>query len=299
MCPYHSPVYRKAHTSGYFDDYRAMKGDTFRRVAEYAARKGIGLQFGQIEEVLMHKRALDFFEMARDMGVPHMHLTTNGTLLSKEKAEQLVRSGIKSVMFSIDAVDPETYKKIRGDDLEKLEENIAYFMPLARKAGISVTASFILQPLALPERDRFLEKWRELGVDTVTFYVLTEHDKVTGEFLRPGGEMYKKGDRYPCASPWVQTVVFPDGEISLCCKTMTDVGWRGIVSVGNVCEQSFDQIWTGDRYRLVRSELLANVFQEFDVCRNCQIWSASTSMTENRGGYRRTFNESMETYEFL
>src|SRR5207245_403050 len=151
MCPYHSPVYRKAHTSGYFDEYRAMQEDTLRRVAEYAARKGIGLQFGQIEEVLMHKQALEFFEIAHEMGVPRIHLTTNGNLLTKDKAERLAHSGISSVMFSIDAVDPETYKKIRGDDLEKLEENIAYFMPLARKAGISVTASFILQPLALPE----------------------------------------------------------------------------------------------------------------------------------------------------
>jgi MoaA/NifB/PqqE/SkfB family radical SAM enzyme len=298
MCPYHAPEYKEAHTSGYFDEYRAMDEGTFRRIAEYAGRHGLRLQFGQIEEVLMHKRALDFFEIARDAGVRDFHLTTNGTLLTREKADRLAASGIKSVMFSIDAVDADTYQKIRGDDLEKLEKNIQYFMPLAKRAGISVTASFILQPQAAAERNRFLEKWKSLGVDAVTFYVLTEHDKKTGAMIRMQ-EMYDKGKRYPCASPWLQTVIFPEGEVSLCCKTMTDVGWRGVVSVGNIREQSFTEIWTGDRYSVVRSELLKNHFKDFAVCRNCAIWSASTSGVEDGPGYRRTYNETMETYQFL
>ena len=80
---------------------------------------------------------------------------------------------------------------------------------------------------------------------------------------------------------------------------MTDVGWRGLVSVGQVPEQSMDAIWQGDDYRKVRQELLDNSFEKFPVCSNCEIWSASTSLVEEGKNYRRKFNETMETYEYL
>jgi MoaA/NifB/PqqE/SkfB family radical SAM enzyme len=299
MCPYHSPKYKPHQTSGYFDERKALTVETFKKVAEYAGAKKVGLQFGQIEEVLMHKQFFEFLDISKECGVPLVHVTTNGVLLDKTKAERLAASGVTSVMFSIDSVNPETYREIRGSDLSQLEENIKFFMPLAKRSGIIVTASFILQPQAITERDQFLKKWKALGIDQVTFYVLTESDLKTGEMIRTSKEMYDKGNRYPCASPWTQTVIFPEGEVSLCCKTMTDVGWRGVVSMGSIPKLSMEEVWDGERYRKVREELLDNNFNQFPVCVNCEIWSASTSLLEEGKDYRRTFNETMETYQFL
>lgn len=298
MCPYHSPVYKPHQVSGYFDERKSLSVDSFRRVAEYAGARKISLQFGQIEEVLMHKRFFDLLDLTKEYGVPMVHVTTNGVLLDQAKAERLAASGVTSVMFSIDSVNPDTYRAIRGSDLAQLEENIKYFIPLAKRAGISVSASFILQPQADGERDAFLEKWRKLGMDQVTFYVLTENDLKTGEMIRKGGEMYDKGQRYPCASPWTQAVLFPEGEVSLCCKTMSDVGWRGVVSLGELDKQSLDEVWHGADYRQVRKELLGNSFKQFPVCAKCEIWSASTSLVETRETFTRSFNETMETYDF-
>lgn len=298
MCPYHSPRYTAHHTSGFFDKTELMPDHVFNKIADYAGRNGIPLQFGQIEEPLMHPQIFDFFKLAKQAGVPHIHITTNGTLLNQDRANRLARTGINSLMFSIDAARPETYKTIRGKDLHKLEESIKYFMPLAKRNHIQVMVSFILQPEAHHEREQFLEKWRQVGMDSVTFYVLTEHDPRTGAMIR-AEEMYERGARYPCASPWLQAVVFPQGEISLCCKTMTDVGWRGIVSVGNLQTQSFEEIWLSERYRRARNELLENVFCEFEVCADCQIWSASSYVREEVATYVRTYNETMETISFV
>lgn len=298
MCPYHSPRYKVAHTNDYFDSYRSMTPEVFEKIATYAAERGISLQFGQIEEVLMHKQAIEYIALAKSKGVPHVHLTTNGTLLTPEKADALAESGIDSVMFSIDAATPETYKEIRGHDLIQLEENAKYFISLAKKKGIRTVASFILQDMATEERDAFIQKWRDFGVDSLTFYVLTEHDTVTGDFIREAGEMYDKGKRYPCGSPWLQAVIFPQGEVSLCCKTMTDVGWRGVVEMGNVKTDDLDAIWQSEKYSTVRKELLDNNFEDFEVCRKCNIWSAHTSLVEHGDGWVRTYNETAETYEF-
>ena len=297
MCPYHSPVYQDAHTSGYFDTEKSLSMDTFKTLADYAGARGISLQFGQIEETLLHPNLFDFISYAKKVGVPYVHVTTNGTLLTSAKAEKLANSGVDSVMFSVDSIDPETYKQIRGSNLERLERNIDYFLPFAKTKDIRVTCSFIRQEPASGQQDAFLHKWKAKGVDAVTFYVLSDHDPQTGEFIRT--EQFRNEDeRYPCASPWVQTVIMPDGDIGLCCKTMTDVGWK-ITSVGNINQKSFDQIWNSDNYKRVRQELLNNKFQEFSTCSKCPIWSASTILNEYSDDYVKSFNETMETITFI
>lgn len=298
MCPYHSPSYRPHHTSGYFDEMESMTPAVFEKIAEYAGKHKISMQFGQIEETLLHRNLVDFVALAKSKGVPRVHITTNATLLTAEKSDALIEAGLDSIMFSLDAANPETYQEIRGYNLAKTEDNIQYFLKKAKGRKIKTTVSFILQPQAKAERDAFLAKWQAAGIDCVTYYVLTEHDPSTGEALNKD-ELYVRGEnRYPCASPWYQTVVFPDGDISLCCKTMADIGWRGMVSVGSLQEQTFEEIWKGPRYTQVREELMENVFNDFDVCADCTIWSATTYLTEKTERYDRTYNETLENYTF-
>lgn len=297
MCPYHSPIYQAEHTSGYFDNEKSLSLRAFEGLAVYAGQRNIPVQFGQIEEALLHPQVFDFIRLAKQSGVPYIHLTTNGTLLTEAKAESLAVSGVDSVMFSIDSVDPDTYKNIRGASLNKLERNIEYFLPLAKKHGIRVMCSFIRQEPALSQRDAFLDKWKSKGVDAVSFYVLSDHDPKTGEVIRT--EQFREDDeRYPCASPWVQTAIMPDGSVGLCCKTMVGIGWE-IISVGNINTQDFDEIWNSKQYRTVREELLNNKFEVFTTCRRCPIWSASTNLTEYGNDYVRSFNETMETITFV
>lgn len=295
MCPYHSPVYKEHHTSDYLKDLKMMSFEVFEKLAKYAGEKKISLQLGQIEEAMMHKELFRFIRTAKEYGVPHIHLTTNGTLLTKDKAKLLAESGINSVMFSIDASDKDTYKRIRGKDLEDLEEKITYFLSIAKDKKINTMASFILQDQPSHERDNFLKKWQERGISQVTYYVLTDHDKKTGQFIRKE-ENYQKGKRYPCASPWMQSVIFPDGEVSLCCKTMTDVGWKGVVNVGSIADKEFSEIWNGHSYKELRKELISNHFKQFSSCADCQIWSAHSYVTETTPTYVKTYNETMSTY---
>jgi MoaA/NifB/PqqE/SkfB family radical SAM enzyme len=298
MCPYHSPKYKGHHTSGYFDEKRSMSFDVFKTIADFAGKNKITLQFGQIEEPLLHPQIFDFMGYAKQVGVPSMHITTNGTLLTKEKADRLANSGVTSVMFSLDASDPDTYRKIRGFHLDKTEANIKHFLDISQEKGIKTWVSFILQAQPEEERQLFLKKWQDLGIDNVTFYVLTDHDPKTGAAIRTE-EFYEKGVRYACASPWIQSVVFPDGDVSLCCKTMLDVGWQGVVSVGNLAKNSFDEVWRSNRYNMVRKELLSNSFKVFESsCKDCMIWSASTQNVEVNQDHTVMYNETMKTYTF-
>ena len=61
----------------------------------------------------MHKKVINYINYAYSQGIKSMHMTTNGTLMNKKKAHEIVNSGLSSIMFSIDATDSKTYLKIR------------------------------------------------------------------------------------------------------------------------------------------------------------------------------------------
>lgn len=60
--------------------------------------------------------------------------TTNGTIFSKEKLEKWLQYPKTSLMFSLDAASPETYKKIRiWDAYDKITDNILKFSMIRTK----------------------------------------------------------------------------------------------------------------------------------------------------------------------
>ena len=296
MCPHHSKEIKNTHTTKYLDKKELMNIEIFDKIAKYAAKHASKIQFGQIEEPFLNSNLIEFIKIAKQYSVPSVHLTTNGTLLDSTNAKELANSGINSVMFSIDAATSELYKKVRGGDLRKLEKKIIFFLSLIKDKDIYVTVSFILQGTSPLEKESFIKKWKEYGVDSVTCYNLSEYDD-KGDVSREDN-MYERGERYPCASPWTMTAVMPNGDITMCCKTLGEIGWRDVESLGNISNNTFSEVWLGERYAKVREELLNNKFEIFKTCESCDIWSATNYFKKETDEYNITYNETTEVYVF-
>ncbi|MDD3443301.1 MAG: radical SAM protein [Sulfurimonas denitrificans] len=296
MCPHHSKEIKKTHTTNYFDTKEIMSIESFDKIAKYAAKNQSAIQFGQIEEPFLNTNLVEFIKIAKGYNVPSVHLTTNGTLLNAKNASELASSGVDSVMFSIDAATKELYKKIRGGDLEKLEKKITHFISLAKNKNITLGVSFILQDTSPLEKEAFIKKWKNYGVKSVTCYNLSEYDE-KGDVSRKD-DMYARGERYPCGSPWSMSAVMPNGDVTMCCKTLGEVGWENVKSLGNLSKNSFDEIWMGEQYSTVRKELLQNKFTDFKTCENCEIWSATNYFKREDDEYEITYNETTEVFTF-
>lgn len=67
-------------------------------------------------EPFMNPSLLEMVRLAKQAGVS-INTTTNGSLLSPERCEQIVRSGLDLLKISIDGARPETYLSIRGKDI--------------------------------------------------------------------------------------------------------------------------------------------------------------------------------------
>lgn len=107
------------------------------------------------------------------------------------------------------------------------------------------------------------------------------HDEDTGRYtLLPGVDLVWKRlhswgnvieqretrqevDGY-CPAPNEQFVILWDGTVTVCC---TD--YEGTLAVGNIKEQSIEEIWTGERWRHMREQMWNDVL-ESRTCRICK-----------------------------
>ena len=80
--------------------------------------------------------------------------------------------------------------------------------------------------------------------------------------------IWKQGDKilfFPqrgeCYAPWQNFMVMQSGAVYTCC--------RGKEIMGNLLEQSFDEIWNGEKYRAYRRSI--NSFRPPNACRSCPV----------------------------
>ena len=74
-------------------------------------------------EPLMNKNIFKMISTVNEYA--HAHISTNGILLDKKKCDELIKSGVGTVIVSIDGLTQEVYEKYRvGGEVEKVIENI-------------------------------------------------------------------------------------------------------------------------------------------------------------------------------
>lgn len=191
---------------------------------------------------------------------------SNGTLLNKEKIDQLITAG--PFLASIDfASDEKIYETIRGrtGDFALVKENLTYLMEASKSeekvhlnvhditpfTGVAPNASLakmkVLFPGRWPSRIRF---------DSRQFHNFCGHLQTE-----------KKNDHYRlCPYPWMQMAVTYSGDCVACCR---DTVARSVL--GNVFTTSIMDIWNGDAYRQFRQNLLNKRPDLNAACAQCDL----------------------------
>jgi MoaA/NifB/PqqE/SkfB family radical SAM enzyme len=88
--------------------------------------------FGGLGEPLANKRTIQWIEQANKLG-GQVEMITNGTLLDKQCAQQLIKAGLDMLWVSIDGATPESYIDVRlGDELPRVIANLSYLRRIRR-----------------------------------------------------------------------------------------------------------------------------------------------------------------------
>ncbi|MEV4412404.1 radical SAM protein [Catellatospora sp. NPDC049609] len=275
-CPYTCPMCPR--TVSMTRDLGDMKMDLFQSIITQVAERQRYLALHHFGESLVHKHLPDAVAFARDMRV-RTALSCNPPSLRPALAEQLLKSGIVSLLLSQDSLDPETYRGIRGRVARAglADTHIRELVRLRDEGGYdtAITLQMINMEANKSEADRFIEYCAEVGVDRGVVIRLGRWD-FEDEYIDRIGEVTAPGYTAPCSLPWSSMVVLWDGRVVPCCHD-----YDGHVVLGDLSRNTLDEIWQDKPAREFRARN-----EESQFCRKCAFSKWFKEQQREREGFR-------------
>lgn len=237
-------------------------------------------------EPFLNPRIYDMISYSKERYIKIVSSTNGHIFAERDHAEQLVRSGIDSIIFAVDGVSQETYERYRqrgnlNTVIEGIREVVRAKRSLNSKTPL-VNLRLVLMKHNEHEVPRVKELGKRLGVDVVTFKTLNPHDdgriitnqEYGAEFMpeEPSFQRFKcdlkrhngtHRRRNPCKCLWNCPTIHSNGEVCLC---TFDVDNRYVL--GNLEKENLRDIWRGSRYRKLRRQFREN-YQNIPLCSDC------------------------------
>lgn len=239
-------------------------------------------------------------------------MTTNGTLLTSERAHAIAAAGLHKVNISIDSPDPEIHDRVRGVP-GAWERTVNGFKQLRHwmRPG-KMRLNTVIGPLNYASLGKLPDLARAIGADQLNLIAIDEN---TADFQRltpwqilhynlaaghaiarkavPWGLLKQASQAYPFGRSWRDWMQSRRGDYALgyyhhhhCYVPWTHalIDHVGQVSIccmmpnkpiiGDLREQSFRDIWLGDAYAALRRN---PHLPQFEACQRCDMF-----LKENR-----------------
>lgn len=207
-------------------------------------------------EPLMDKRLEDRVSYAKSKGIKKVKIFSNGSLLSRDRANGLIQAGLDEIKISFDGASKEEFENIRLPlKFEPLIQNIIDLVNLRNMAHsrmkIHVTCC------STSNRQGTMQPLKNI-VDGFTFTRI--HNWGGEEKTNNSGRIRK-----PCWRLWGSFTVLADGNVSLCC-----LDYDGRHLMGQVNENvAIGEIWNNSAYLHVRQLHKEGRQSEITLCANC------------------------------
>ncbi len=224
----------------------------------------------------------DFLEMVRfaDQKGIFTSTSTNAHYFSPKIVNEIVQSGLRQLIVSMDGLTQDIYAKYRiGGQLEKVQSGLTLLLEERKKTG-NLYPRVVLQFLVTGQNEHQIpelkHRAKEIGVDELQLKTTQIYDFENGSELIPSDLGYsryipdgkgrwkvKKKIENKCWRMWQGAVVTWDGKVVPCCfdKNAQHV-------MGNLQMEPLSSIWESELYQKFRGQLLLDRSQ-LEICRNC------------------------------
>ena len=156
-------------------------------------------------------------------------------------------------IFSLDAMDPQLYRKLRGEGQEEVLHTIEAFLQQNRDHTW-------IQAVRMKENEDDLEKFYRFWKEKTENVIIQKYDNFCGLLEQKKVTDLSPLNRFPCWHLKREMAILADGSVLLCREDI-----RKEHTLGNVFEKSLDELWNnGD-----------TVFQDHmkscytGICENC------------------------------
>ncbi len=274
------------------DNVPDMPVDLFRSIInKYSGAKILGLVGG---EPLLHPNLNEMITIAASKKIA-VNISTNGSLLTERKTRQLLDLPLTSLNISVDAVNEDEFKRLRGGDSKTYQTvvtNAARFGEIKKKKNknMSFKLSFVTDSQNLFRIPEYFDLARSVSADTVFCQSVLSYEcsSVTaGEsvlwdtpenrnflqslktpdditFIPPllTAQTDKNNTTTSCVHPFKILATDGAGNVSPCC----------VIPPHNRFGNFYNDIiiWRkGAALRKIRSEMLENKPASESICLNC------------------------------
>ena len=211
--------------------------------------RGDGIHHKDYSKILLYARAKNNFA--------ELLINTHGNA-TLDKIPGLMAAD--KVMISLDSMNASTYLKMRaGGNFCCV---IATIQELLKRGHKNVWVRRVITDLN--RNENFVEACKKefgKGVHVSEHFAFNKRNSDRKSAVHHEDE--NEWQRTYCAYPSVRLMVTASGLVLPCC-----VDWRQEMVVGNVHQQSLEDIWNGEKLKNLRAELRGNEFKS-NICKNC------------------------------
>lgn len=239
-----------------------------RLVAELAAWPHRPMvQLHGVGEPLLFKPLPDRIRALRAAGLP-VSFTSNGGLMSEDRAEAILDADPNLVQFSLESTRAEPFEQIRlGLRFETVVANIERFIAIRdrRRSPTRVSLMMVRAPETWNEVGRFIEQWQQRLQRREIIHLAPRHNFTHDYSDRDASDA-------ACTSPFQQINVTSDGLVTACCL---DSEQKTVF--GDLAEQSMHAIYNGEGFTRMRQLHRSGRRAEVAACAGCnapEAWAA-------------------------
>jgi radical SAM protein with 4Fe4S-binding SPASM domain len=243
-------------------------------------------------EPFYRKNITDIIKLVKDYGF-EATLTTNGTLLNEEKIRNLINIGLDDLCFSLESGEEKINDSLRGKGTYKQAvhaiktlntikrdskkpviriatvitnknyKHISSLVNLAVENKISMISFSVMiewetnRHLSMKKKKNALEVLKKLNQDLKSKGVSSNLEPI----IKYG--LFEHEPPKFCFAPWEMIFINSNGEVLACCTLAS----HHENVIGNIKEQSLQQIWCGEKMNRFRKMIKNKKY--FEECRKC------------------------------
>lgn len=214
-------------------------------------------------EPLLHPNLIDFLKLAEKYNLK-VNLTTNGTLFPILVDKLKVCKALHKINFSLHCEqDNPNYLNELFKSVEKLSEEtiIIYRLWTLKDGNLDKKSTTIVEKIKM---------YYKLSPETVNKIIIDKNIKISprmyvdkdNEFIWPDETNGNESTGF-CMALKTQIAILCDGTVVPCCLDS-----NGCIELGNIYNQSLDEIINGDKFKLLKKSFQERKITE-KLCLNC------------------------------
>tara|TARA_B100000902_G_scaffold361328_1_gene378673 strand:- start:187 stop:1110 length:924 start_codon:yes stop_codon:yes gene_type:complete len=208
----------------------------------------------------------------------HPHISTNGHFLDEKNAEEVITSGLGTLIISIDGVTQETYDKYRvKGDVELVKENIARVAKINEKYGnpVDLLPQFIVFDHNYHEKDKFADFCKKINVRPIfkspyiRFGSVKESNDKNFQRIKYNSKESHLAAISGCNNGDTTMTITADGSLLLCSQDYNKE-WK----LGSILDpdMTVPKLWNNPYYKKIRDNIINKNPPE--ICKkNCMFFN--------------------------